>query len=251
VVAGTPQRFGFDREGRRFSLAFTTRLPDGRAARGRMTEVFVPRRHYGRRYRVELARGELTGGLDGQRLALRACPGAPTVELNLTPGRSRNLLTCAEQPAGAGGGGPAAPPTPTGRRRPCPSGNSRSVRCSRTTLANGRRASLIVGSARPESLVGTPGRDVIVCGSGADRVRGRSGDDRIRCGPGGDRIDAGGGRDRVFGGLGRDRVACGGGRDRAIRFGRDVIDGSCERRGRVNRPRSRRRGRERSLSPRP
>jgi endoglycosylceramidase len=233
LVAGTPERFGFDPESRRFSLVFTTRLPDGRPARGRRTEVFVPRLHYGRRYRVRLERAELTRGLDTQRLVLRSCPGQQTAELTVTAGRSRNLLTCVEQPPGVGGGGPGAPSAPTGRRRRCPSGNSRSVRCSRTTLAKGRPANLIVGSARPESLVGTRGRDVIVCGAGEDRVRARSGGDRIRCGPGGDRIDAGKGNDRVFGGPGNDRVECGTGRDRAAAYGRDAVRSSCERRRRI------------------
>jgi hypothetical protein len=234
VVAGTPQRFGFDRGARRFVLVFTTRLPDGRPARGRSTEVFVPRRHYGRRYRVQLTRAELIGGLDGQRLVLRSCPRARSVELTVTRGRSRNLLTCAEQPAGAGEGGPAAPSPPTGRRRRCPRGNSRSIRCSRTTLADGRRATLIVGTARPERLVGTRGRDVIVCGAGRDRVRARSGADRVRCGPGSDRIRAGSGSDRVFGGAGPDRADCGRGRDRAAAYGRDTIRRSCERRRRIS-----------------
>jgi endoglycosylceramidase len=234
VVAGTPQRFAFDREDRRFTLVFATRLPAGRPARGRRSEVFVSRLQYGRRYRVVLARAELTGGLDTQRLVLRSCPGAQVVELTVMPGRSRNLLTCAEQPVGVGGGGPAAPPSPTGRRRSCPRGNSRSVRCSRTTLASGRRANLIVGSARPESVVGTRGRDVIVCGSGGDRVRAGRGNDRIRCGPGRDRIDAGRGNDRIFGGSGRDRVECGSGRDRALGFGRDTVRTSCELRRRIS-----------------
>jgi endoglycosylceramidase len=234
VVAGTPQRFGFDPEARRFDLVFASRLPDGRPAGGRRTEVFVPRRHYGRRYRVQLTRGELTGGLGTQRLVLRSCPGARSVELTMTRGRSRNLLTCAEQPAGAGEGGPAAPSPPTGRRRRCPRGNSRSIRCSLTTLADGRRANLIVGTPRPESLVGTRGRDVIVCGSGRDSVRARSGKDRIRCGPGADRISAGKGNDLVFGGPGRDRADCGAGRDRTTAYGPDTIRRSCERRRRIS-----------------
>jgi endoglycosylceramidase len=234
VVAGTPQRLGFDPETRRFELTFATRLPDGRRARHGITEVFVPRLHYGRRYRIGLAGGEVTGGLDSQHLRLRACPGARETSLTVTAGRSWNLLLCAEQPLGHGEGGPAAPARLTGRRRSCPPGNSRSVRCSRTTLASGRRATLLVGGTGSERLVGTRGRDVIVCGSGSDRVRGRAGADRIRCGPGGDRIQAGGGNDRVFGGPGRDRVACGPGRDRASSYGRDVIRRSCERRRRIS-----------------
>jgi hypothetical protein len=234
VVAGTPQRVGFDSDARRFELVFATRLPDGRAARAGTTEVFVPRLHYGRRYRIGLADGELTGGLDTQRLRLRSCRGARATRLTVTPGRSWNLLTCIEQPLGVGEGGPAAPRAPTGRRSRCPRGNSPSVRCSRTTLANGRRATLLAGSARSETFLGTRGRDVIVCGSGRDRVRARAGADRIRCGPGADRIAAGRGNDRVFGGSGPDRVACNAGRDRATAYGRDAIGRSCERRRRIS-----------------
>jgi hypothetical protein len=229
VVAGTPERWGFDREARRFTLAYTTRLPDGRPARGRRSEVFVPRLHYGRRYRAEVAGGELVGGLRTQRLLVRACPGREAVELEVADGRSGVQLTCPEQPAGRSGGGPAEPGRPAGRLRRCPRGNSKSVRCSRTTLADGRRATLIVGSPRRETLTGTRGTDVIVCGSRRDRVRARSGSDTIRCGPGRDLIASGRGRDRIFPGPGADRVRCGAGRDRVAAERRDRIGRSCRR----------------------
>ena len=229
VVAGTPERWGFDREARQFTLTYTTRLPDGRPARARKSEVFVPRLHYGRRYRAEVAGGELVGGLGTQRLRLRACPGREAVELSVTDGRSSVQLTCPEQPAGPSGGGPAAPVRPVGRLRRCPQGSSKTVRCSRTTLADGRRATLIVGSPRRETLTGTRGTDVIVCGSGGDRVRARSGDDTIRCGPGRDLISTGRGSDRIFPGPGADRVNCGAGRDRVAVDRRDTIRPSCAR----------------------
>jgi endoglycosylceramidase len=257
VVAGTPERFGFDRQAKRFTLRFTTRLANGGPAGGRRTEVFVPRLHYPRRYRAELAGGELIGGLGTDLLVLRACPGRAAVELTVTAAKAAESLTCSEQPAGADGGGPGAPARPTGRSRRCPRGNSRTVRCSRTTLADGRRATLIVGTRAREALVGTPGRDVIVCGSKRDRVRAGSGDDTIRCGSGGDRIAAGRGNDRIFAGRGhdrvfpgpgrdrvrtgsgddriaardgqRDRIDCDAGRDRATADRRDAVGSSCER----------------------
>jgi hypothetical protein len=214
VVAGTPQRFGFDVEGKRFALTYSTRLPDGGPARGRRTEVFVPRLHYGRRYRAAVAGGELVGGLGSRRVLVRACPQSDTVELVVTDARPGYPLTCSERPAGASGGGPAQPVGPTGRRRRCPRGNSSSVRCSRTTLADGRRATMVVGSRRRETLVGTRRGDVIVCGAGADLVRAGSGGDTVRCGAGRDRIAAGHGNDRIYAGPGRDLVRPGPGRDR-------------------------------------
>ena len=206
VVAGTPRRWGFDRAVGRFELAYSTVMPGGQPARGRRSDVFVPRLHYPGGYRAEVKRGELVGGLGTQRLRVRACPGRKSVVLTVAPGRTTHPLTCAERPVGRRGGGPAAPGRPTGRRRRCPRGNSRTVRCSRTTLAGGRRVNLIVGTQASEKLVGTRRRDVVVCGAGRDRVRARAGRDRVRCGPGADRIRAGAGRDRVFPGAGRDRV---------------------------------------------
>jgi hypothetical protein len=198
VVAGTPRRWSFDRDAKRFELEYSTTLLDGRPARGRASEVFVPRLHYPDGYLVKVSGGELVGGLGSQRLRVRACPGRRVVRLTVTAGLTTRALTCAERPAGRAGGGPANPRPPTGRRRRCPPGNSATVRCSRTTLARGERATLIVGTPKGERLVGTRGRDVMVCGAGRDRVRARAGDDTIRCGPGRDRIRPGRGTDRVF-----------------------------------------------------
>ncbi len=54
IVAGTPTRFSFDPETKKFEASFSTRLPDGRRARRRLSEIYVPRLHYGRDYRVEV-----------------------------------------------------------------------------------------------------------------------------------------------------------------------------------------------------
>ena len=205
VVAGTPRHWDFDRDAKRFELEYSTKLLDGRPARGRKSQLFVPRLRYPRGYLVKVAGGELVGGLGSQRLHVRACPGRRAVRLTVSPGRTTGALTCSERPVGRDGGGPANPRPPTGRRRRCPPGNSPTVRCSRTTLAGGGRATLIVGSPKGERLVGTRGRDIVVCGAGRDRVRARAGDDTIRCGPGRDRIHAGPGTDRVFPGGGRVR----------------------------------------------
>ena len=142
--------------------------------------------------------------------------------MTIADGQGALPVTCSEQ------GSQANPAPPGGRRVRCPRGNSRTVRCFRTTLANGLRVLQVVGTRRNERIVGSRGRDVMVCGAGNDRVRARSGPDTIRCGPGRDRIKAGDGADNVFPGTGRDRVRCGRGRDRTRAARRDLIGRSCE-----------------------
>jgi endoglycosylceramidase len=243
VVAGTPVEFGFDRETKRFSARFSTNLPAGMRAGDRESEVFVPALHFGDRYRVDLAGAELVGGLGTQLLRVRACPGAAAVSMTVTDEAPADTLTCPER------GRAGTPPAPSGRRIRCPRGNSRTVRCSRTTLANGRPATQIVGTRHHERLVGTRGADIMVCGAGNDRAGARGASDVIRCGAGHDLVVAGAGRDRVYGGPGddrldgglggdllaggggRDRLRCGRGRDRILAGRRDAIARDCERRG--------------------
>jgi endoglycosylceramidase len=221
IVAGTPRRFGFDRERRRFTLEYSTRLPDGRRPGELESEVYVPPLDYGSAYLVRLQGAEATGGLGTPAFRVRACPGVGSVSVSVTDEASHLPPTCVE---GRGGAGPESPPRPTGTPVHCPRGNSPTVRCTRTTLADGRRVTAIVGTRRSERLVGTRGRDVIVCGAGSDRVRAGSGDDVIRCGSGDDRIRAGRGDDLVFSGSGNDRVAAGPGRDRiSTGSGRDRV----------------------------
>jgi endoglycosylceramidase len=196
LVAGTPRRIAWDHERKRLDTRWSTTLPDGRPAGALVSEVFVPDLHYGGRYRVELQGAEAIGGLGTQELRLRNCPGADEVALVVADGAGAPPLSCARQ----------------GRRVRCPRGNSRSVRCTRRTLANGRRLLRVVGTRRNERLVGTNGRDVLRAGGGRDRVRARRGRDRVRT------------RDGR-----RDRVRCGGGRDLARADRRDRIGRTCER----------------------
>jgi hypothetical protein len=205
VVAGEPLLIAWDLARKRLEARWATTLPDGKAAGDLESEVFVPDLHYADGYGVEVTGAEAIGGLGTQELRLRNCPGAGHVTIVILPGTAALPRTCSEP-------GGAAPPAPGGTRVRCPRGNSRSVRCARTTLANGRRVFQVVGTRRRERLVGTRGRDLIVCGAGRDRVRARGGNDRIRCGPG------------------RDRVRCGPGRDRADVDRRDYFRRSCERR---------------------
>jgi endoglycosylceramidase len=87
AVAGTPIRFGFDSETRRFELAYSTKRPSGRGrfARG-LTDVFVPRLHYRRGYRVK-AKGATFNVAGRQHLILRANRGAKRVTVVVTPRR--------------------------------------------------------------------------------------------------------------------------------------------------------------------
>ena len=208
VVAGTPRRIDWNLEDKRLETAWSTTLPGGGPAGQAVSELFVPDLHFNGRYKVEMRGGEAIGGLGSQELLVRACPAAGEVGVTIADGLGSLPVTCSEQ------GSQANPPAPGGRRVRCPRGNSRTVRCARTTLADGTRVLQVVGTRRHERLAGSRGRDVMVCGAGNDRLRGRAGPDTVRCGPGRDRIRAGDGADRVFPGAGRDRVSCGRGRDR-------------------------------------
>ncbi len=84
LVAGTPTSYAFDPETKRFEASFSTRLPDGRRARRRLSEIYVPRLHYGRDYKVEVKGARITGGLGTQRLELRARRRAKSVTVTVT-----------------------------------------------------------------------------------------------------------------------------------------------------------------------
>jgi endoglycosylceramidase len=99
LVAGTPTRYGFDPNSKRFEARFDTTLPGGRAAGRLESEVFVPRLHYGGAYRVAIRGAEITGGLGTQLIRLRACPGADSVSLTVTDQSPVGTLDCAEQAA--------------------------------------------------------------------------------------------------------------------------------------------------------
>jgi endoglycosylceramidase len=223
VVAGTPRRIDWDLERKRLETTWSSTLPAGGPAGQAESELFVPDLHFGSTYHVDVRGAEAIGGLGTQELLLRGCPGVLEVAVTVADDPGPLPDTCSEQ------GGQANPRPPGGRRVRCPRGNSRSVRCFRTTLANGVGVLQVVGTRRHERLAGARGRDAIVCGAGNDRARGRAGPDTIRCGPGRDRIRAGDGPDRVFPGTGRDRVSCGRGRDRTRASRADVVGSSCER----------------------
>jgi endoglycosylceramidase len=86
LVAGTPTSFSFDPETKRFEASFSTRLPDGRRAGRRLSEIYVPRLHYRRDYKVEVKGARITDGLGTQRLELRARRRAKSVTVTVTDG---------------------------------------------------------------------------------------------------------------------------------------------------------------------
>jgi endoglycosylceramidase len=89
IVAGTPRRWGFDSDAKRFEAAWTTTLPDGSRARRMASEIFVPERRYRSGYRVKLSGAELIPGDDPQLLRIRACAGADRVAVVVAKPRRR------------------------------------------------------------------------------------------------------------------------------------------------------------------
>jgi endoglycosylceramidase len=95
AVAGTPQRFGFDEADSRFEFAYRTRRPDGRAPRaGLTTDVFVPKIHYPRGYRVRADGARVVSKPRSRLLRLRACRGADLVSVEVQPGAGRSGRGC-------------------------------------------------------------------------------------------------------------------------------------------------------------
>src|SRR6185503_9206381 len=84
IVAGTPEHYAFDPETKRFEVSFSTRMPNGRPARRRRSEIYVPRLHYGRDYRLVVHGAGVTRGFGKQRIELRACRGSKRVEVTVT-----------------------------------------------------------------------------------------------------------------------------------------------------------------------
>ena len=94
IVAGTPESYSFDPETKRFEAKWATRMPGGRRAGRRRSEVYVPRLHYGRDYRLGVKGAEVTRGLGTQRIELRACRGARAVSVTVTDEKPRRRPRC-------------------------------------------------------------------------------------------------------------------------------------------------------------
>jgi endoglycosylceramidase len=85
AVAGTPRRFGFDPETKRFELEYSTKAPDGgRLARDLLTEVYVPRIQYRDGYRAKAEGAEVVSEPDAKVLKLRR-EGASDVTVTVKP----------------------------------------------------------------------------------------------------------------------------------------------------------------------
>lgn len=86
AVAGTPLSFGFEPAIRRFELAYATRRASGkgRFLRG-LTDVFIPRLHYRRGYRVKVRGAREVGRRGDQHLILRSHRKAKRVSVVVTP----------------------------------------------------------------------------------------------------------------------------------------------------------------------
>ena len=88
AVAGTPRSFDFDLESKRFEFRYVTKRASGkgRFIRG-LTDVFIPKLHYRRGYRVRVSGAREVGHRGDQHLILRANAGARRVSLVVTPRR--------------------------------------------------------------------------------------------------------------------------------------------------------------------
>jgi endoglycosylceramidase len=86
AVAGTPLRFGFDRDSREFELVYTTRrVNGGRALEGGLTGLVLPARQYPAGYSVEVEGGQVESPADAARLELSADPERDRVRVRVLP----------------------------------------------------------------------------------------------------------------------------------------------------------------------
>ena len=93
AVAGTPERFSFNRERRVFRLVYSTGRarangePGRPLPRRRLTEVYVPRIHYRGGYSVRVEGAEVVSGPHSRILKLRRHGGADRVSVRVKPER--------------------------------------------------------------------------------------------------------------------------------------------------------------------
>jgi len=101
LVAGTPERYGFEEARRRFELRFATVGPGGQSfapaagpapaaaptvpASTPQSEVFVPRRHYPDGYAVDVDGGGIASAPGADLLRVAACPQSTSVSLLVKP----------------------------------------------------------------------------------------------------------------------------------------------------------------------
>ena len=85
AIGGTPTAWKWDASTRTFSLDYSTTLPNGRAATGLETDVYVPPLHFPTGYRVYATGATVVSPADASILRLQAVRGARAVGLKVMP----------------------------------------------------------------------------------------------------------------------------------------------------------------------
>jgi endoglycosylceramidase len=86
AIAGTPRRFGFDRNSGAFELAYSTRPPDATSEAGGLeTEVLLPERHYKNGFVVGASGAEVVSRPNERILRLVARPEESLVAVRVEP----------------------------------------------------------------------------------------------------------------------------------------------------------------------
>ncbi len=95
AVAGTPERYRFDAERKRFDMTYSTaRVGGGSFKRRADTQVFVPGRHYTRGYDVQVSGGEAISAPSSPHLVVRNCTGRAKVTIAVTAGSGGRRADC-------------------------------------------------------------------------------------------------------------------------------------------------------------
>ena len=94
IVAGTPNDWSFDPGTRVFTLAYSTTLPNGRAAGGLESAVWIPPVQYVRGYRVNVVGARVISAPGACDLLLVAAPGATQVAVTVSPTPGGNAIAC-------------------------------------------------------------------------------------------------------------------------------------------------------------
>ena len=105
VVAGTPESWAFDADGRVFDFVYSVKRAGGGGSfpAGSETEVAVPSRQYGDGYAVAVQGGTVTSAAGAELLRVASCSGVERVTVNVKPGTGVTA-SCAAPSSGAAAG---------------------------------------------------------------------------------------------------------------------------------------------------
>ncbi|ADB48806.1 cellulase family glycosylhydrolase [Conexibacter woesei] len=161
AIAGTPQRWSFDRSTRVAQLTYSTQRAGGGSFAGEpKTVVFIPRAKYPTGYSVTVRGGKVTSDPTSPWLQVAADGGASDVSVTVTPrsdGVTRtplevdqcgyDLAPCGERPAPPEPPKPPVPPAPKPEPRSVPRTPARArlaltLRASRSRIARGQTVAL-------------------------------------------------------------------------------------------------------------